>query len=107
MARKSDHHPSRKRAEELLKDSRCYRVPELDVGGILEAYQLPDGRILLHIPGEGGVLYDSREELEAFMLESREMKAKYTASMPEPVTVYFEPYSPESAEELQSSEDIG
>lgn len=105
MSRKKNSNLSRKQAEELLREPGSYRVPELDIaGGLFEAYQLSDGRVLMHLVGEGGHLYDSREELETWRRESQERKAKYLPQMAEPVTIW---HSPEARSQIQVSEDIG
>jgi hypothetical protein len=86
MSKKNNFNLSRKQTEDLLKDPQCQRVPSLDVGGLLEAYQLADGKMLLRTPGEGSVIYESKEELEALKREEEE----YIASLPKPTVTVFE-----------------
>lgn len=62
---------SRKRVEELLSDPRCIKDPELS-DSFTDAYQLPDGAVLLATPGERGVVYELREDLVAVMSEFAE-----------------------------------
>lgn len=81
---------SRKQVSKLLKDFECIRVSSLDIGGIFESYQLPDGRILVDFAGEGGTIYESRGELEGWLRESQSRQSEFEATLPQSYTVFFD-----------------
>lgn len=72
--RPKTHDISRKRKQELLSDPRCIKDPDLSTN-FTDAYQLSDGGVLLSTLGEGGVVYESREEYVALMAEIAERNA--------------------------------
>jgi hypothetical protein len=71
---------TRNQVRNLLRDSICIRVPELDIN-MSESYQLPDGRILVDSKEVGGTTFESRDELENWLrekaAEQKELDATY------------------------------
>jgi hypothetical protein len=87
---------ARSQVLKLLKSSECVRVSSLDIGGIFESYQLPDGRILVDYAGEGGTIYES-DELENWLQESKTREAAHNDAL-------FNAYSSKELEQFSFPE---
>ncbi|NJK30127.1 MAG: hypothetical protein HC851_09590 [Acaryochloris sp. RU_4_1] len=98
---------TRKQVRELLHSMECSRIPELDVsGGLFESYLLPDGKVLMNLAGEGGNLYESREELKNWLQQAHAEEERFYTNLPKAHTIFFDqPVNPAAVENLEENLD--